>query len=221
MATVRPVSDLEVFDASIKKSKNAVNKALPGIIQSFDPETVTCVVELAVYATRLFATSGNYVDRGVEETESYPLIVDAPVIFPRGGDCTLTFPIKAGDECLVIFSDKDFDFWWQSGNVQRTASRRSHDLSDAFVIPGPQSQTRKISNISTEAVQLRSDDGETSFSLNPTSGSITGVAPGGFDFNGLKISGDGKLTLVDGSVVDGHTHSGVEQGSSKTEPLTP
>ncbi|WP_337065156.1 Gp138 family membrane-puncturing spike protein [Rouxiella badensis] len=221
MATVRPVSDLEVFDASIKKAKSAVNKALPGIIQSFDPLTLTCVVELAVYATRLFATSGNYADRGIEETESYPLIVDAPVIFPRGGDCTLTFPIKAGDECLVIFSDKDFDFWWQSGNVQRTASRRSHDLSDAFVIPGPRSQEKKISNISMEAVQLRSDDGRTSFSLNPASGSIAGIAPGGFDFNGLKISASGQLTLVDGSVVDGHGHGGVQQGGSRTEPLTP
>lgn len=80
---------------------------------------------------------------------------------------------------------------------------------------------KKISDISTTEVQLRSDDGETSFSLNPISGSIAGVAPGGFDFNGLKISGAGKLTLVDGSVVDGHIHSGVEQGSSDTEPLSP
>lgn len=220
MATVRPVSNLDVFDASIQKAKSAVNKALPGIIQSFDPVNLTCVVELAVYATRLFATSGNYAERGKEKTESYPLIVDAPVIYPHGGGCTLTFPIKEGDECLVIFSDKDFDFWWQSGNIQRTASRRSHDLSDAFVIPGPRSQARKISNVSTTDVQLRSDDGETSFSLNPTTGTIAGVAPGGFDLNGLKISGSGQLTLVDGSVVDGHDHGGVEHGGGRTEPLS-
>lgn len=220
MATVRPVSNLDVFDASIQKAKSAVNKALPGIIQSFDPVNLTCVVELAVYATRLFATSGNYAERGKEKTESYPLIVDAPVIYPHGGGCTLTFPIKEGDECLVIFSDKDFDFWWQSGNIQRTASRRSHDLSDAFVIPGPRSQARNISNVSTTDVQLRSDDGETSFSLNPTDGTIAGVAPGGFNLNGLKISGSGQLTLVDGSVVDGHDHGGVEHGGGRTEPLS-
>ncbi|EKN3638181.1 Gp138 family membrane-puncturing spike protein, partial [Yersinia enterocolitica] len=85
--------------------------AMPGIIQSFDADTVTCTV--------LPAIKGN--DSGVSgdrESADLPLLVDVPVIFPRGGGCTLTFPIKAGDECLLIFSDRCIDFWWQNGGVQ-------------------------------------------------------------------------------------------------------
>ncbi len=85
-----------------------------------------------------------------------------------------------------------------------------HDLSDAFCIVGPQSQAKKIGGISTSAVELRSDDGETKLSLNPASGAINGTAPGGFNLNGLKILSDGRLQLVDGSIVDKHTHGGVE-----------
>ncbi|HHZ8175830.1 TPA: Gp138 family membrane-puncturing spike protein [Klebsiella pneumoniae] len=190
--------------------------AMPGIIQSFDPgdddRPPTCVVQPAI----------RYIERdndGNKSTKDYPLLVDVPVVFPRGGGCTLTFPVKAGDECLVIFADRCIDFWWQSGGIQDPVDERMHDLSDAFCIVGPQSQAKKISGISTSAVELRSDDGETKLSLNPASGAINGTAPGGFNLNGLKILSDGRLQLVDGSIVDKHTHGGVEPGGSSTAPL--
>ncbi|HID8817307.1 TPA: Gp138 family membrane-puncturing spike protein [Enterobacter roggenkampii] len=181
--------------------------AMPGIIQSFDPDSVTCTVEVAL---RGIVGDGS--------TELKPL-VDVPVIFPRGGGCTLTFPVKEGDECLLIFADRCIDFWWQSGGVQETVDPRQHDLSDAFAIVGPQSQAQKISGISTSSVELRSDDGGTKLSLNPSSGAINGTAPGGFNLNGLKILSDGRLQLVDGSIVDKHTHGGVESGGNNTKPL--
>lgn len=190
--------------------------AMPGIIQSFDPgdddRPPTCVVQPAI----------RYVERdndGNKSTKDYPLLVDVPVVFPRGGGCTLTFPVKAWDECLVIFADRCIDFWWQSGGIQDPVDERMHDLSDAFCIVGPQSQAKKIGGISTSAVELRSDDGETKLSLNPASGAINGTAPGGFNLNGLKILSDGRLQLVDGSIVDKHTHGGVESGGSSTAPL--
>ncbi|EIL3224593.1 TPA: Gp138 family membrane-puncturing spike protein [Escherichia coli] len=186
--------------------------ALPGIIQSFDPGTVTCTVQPAIYGQRLG-------DDGALVSEEIPILPDVPVVFPRGGGCTLTFPVKAGDECLLVFSDRCIDFWWQSGGVQEPVDPRQHDLSDAFAIVGPQSQAQKISSISTSAVELRSDDGGTKLSLNPSTGSITGTAPGGFNLNGLKILPDGRLQLVDGSMVDKHTHGGVESGGSNTNPL--
>lgn len=186
--------------------------ALPAIIQSFDPEAVTAVVQPAI----------RYIERdndGNKSTKDYPLLVDVPVVFPRGGGCTLTFPVKEGDECLVIFADRCIDFWWQSGGIQEPVDGRMHDLSDAFAIVGPQSQAKKISGINTSAVELRSDDGAAKLSLNPASGAINGTAPGGFNLNGLKILSDGRLQLVDGSIVDKHTHGGVEHGGSDTDPL--
>lgn len=186
--------------------------ALPGIIQSFDPEAVTCTVQPAIYGQRLG-------DDGALVSEELPIIPDVPVVFPRGGGCTLTFPVKLGDECLLVFSDRCIDFWWQNGEVQEPVDPRQHDLSDAFAIVGPQSQAQKISGISASAVELRSDNGATKLSLNPSSGTISGTAPGGFNLNGLKILPDGRLQLVDGSIVDKHTHGGVESGGSNTKPL--
>jgi len=186
--------------------------SLPGIIQSFDPATVTAVVQPAIRSVQK-DKDGNVT------THDYPLLVDVPVIFPRGGGCTITFPVQAGDECLVIFSDRCIDFWWQSGGVQEAIDPRQHDLSDGFAIVGPQSQAQKISGISTNSLEIRSDDGRTKLNLNPGSGAITGTAPGGFNLNGLKILADGRLQLVGGSIVDGHDHGGIERGGSRTNPL--
>lgn len=212
--------------------------AMPGIIQSFDPDAVTCTVEVAL---RGIVGDGS--------TELKPL-VDVPVIFPRGGGCTLTFPVKEGDECLLIFADRCIDFWWQSGGVQETVDPRQHDLSDAFAIVGPQSQAQKISGISTGATQLRSDDGSTYFELNPTTQQIKIVAPGGLDVIApestfsAKVTITGLLTWMGGmvgslasgtaakitgaieffgplksngkSIDDTHTHKGVQTGSGNS-----
>lgn len=215
--------------------------AMLGIVQSFDPDTVTCTVEVAL--------------RGIvgdDSTELKPL-VDVPVIFPRGGGCTLTFPVKEGDECLLIFADRCIDFWWQSGGVQETVDPRQHDLSDAFCIVGPQSQAQKISGISTGSAQLRSDDGSTFFELNPSTQKIKIVAPGGLDvvtpladfsakviIHGLlswlggmvgsvvsgvasKITGAVEFigsVKANGKVIDNtHTHGGVQHGGSNTDEV--
>ncbi|HCO0934228.1 Gp138 family membrane-puncturing spike protein [Escherichia coli] len=203
----------EQADAQLAQAiMSAMRVAMPGIIQSFDPDAVTAVVQPAI-------KGAEQDESGAEVSVNLPLLVDVPVIFPRGGGCTLTFPVKAGDECLVIFADRCIDFWWQSGGIQEPVDERMHDLSDAFCIVGPQSQAKKIGGISTSAVELRSDDGETKLSLNPASGVINGTAPGGFNLNGLQILPDGRLQLVDGSIVDKHTHGGVESGGSNTAPL--
>lgn len=148
--------------------------ALPGTILSFDPDTVTCTVQPAIKGYESDAT-------GAQKSVSISVLVDVPVIFPRGGGCTLTFPVKAGDECLLIFADRCIDFWWQSGGEQEPVSQRTHHLADAFAIVGPQSQAKKISGISASATQLRSDDGSTFFELDPGTKKIKIVAPGGLD----------------------------------------
>ena len=146
--------------------------SLPGIIESFDPLACTCTVQPAL--------KGQTADElGNMKSAPLPLLVDVPVVFPRGGGCTITFPVKAGDECLVIFSDRCIDFWWQSGGVQEPVDPRQHDLSDAFALVGPMSQPNVISNISTTTLQMRTDDGAAYIELDPNSHAINLVAPGG------------------------------------------
>lgn len=185
--------------------------AMPGIIQSFDPDAVTAVVQPAI----------RYIERdndGNKSTKDYPLLVDVPVVFPRGGGCTLTFPVKAGDECLVIFADRCIDFWWQSGGIQEPVDGRMHDLSDAFCIVGPQSQAKKIGGISTTAAQLRTDDGSAIIEL-AAGGAVTITSPQ-ITINGpLQVNGEITSTgdqLAGGISQIGHTHGGVEPGGGST-----
>ncbi|ELQ6225166.1 Gp138 family membrane-puncturing spike protein [Cronobacter turicensis] len=218
--------------------------ALPGIIQSFNPQAVTCVVQPAIRGKRSD-------DDGSERSVKLPLLVDVPVVFPRGGGCTLTFPVAAGDECLVIFADRCIDFWWQSGDVQEPVDPRMHDLSDAFALVGPMSQQRKISNISVSATQLRTDDGAAVIELAVghdislrTPGRLTASAQGGTVITSPSIILNGNVT-INGSLTQGmgdngggatlrgpvnvqtdvkaagislvsHTHPGVQSGGSST-----
>lgn len=208
--------------------QSKIQTALPGIIQSFNtdnPDSMTCTVQPAINGQVRDETGAL---TGVE----LPLLVDCPVQFPAGGGCTLTFPVKAGDECLVVFSSRCIDAWWQSGGIQVQPELRMHDLSDGFALLGFRSQPRVIGNISTTAAQLRTDDGaafvevnSTSHAINATtSGAATVSAQGGITLTAplVTINGDvqvnGKVSTT-GDVTAGtislqqHKHGGVTPGS--------
>ncbi|EPS7437422.1 phage baseplate assembly protein V [Citrobacter freundii] len=193
-------------------SAAAVKNVLPGIVRSFDPKTVTCAVDVAIIAQVM--KSGTVAEDYQYESVRYPILVDLPVVFPRGGGVTLTFPIKEGDECLIVFSSRSIDFWWQNGGVQERADGRVLDLSDAFVIPGPQSQAQKISGISTSAAQLRTDDGaafvEVAAGHNitiKTPGQLTATAEGGTTITSPTITLNGNVT-INGNLSQGMGESG-------------
>lgn len=228
----------------VQKVFSTLKVAMPGVIESFDPGSVTVSVRPAIKGY-----DGGTEDDGWIEL---PLLVDVPVIFPRGGGCTLTFPVKAGDECLLIFGDRCIDFWWQNGGIQKPVDLRMHDLSDAFAIVGPQSQAHKISGISTSAAQLRTDDGAAFIEVAAghaitvkTPGKLTASADGGTEITSPTIVLNGNVTIngnlsqgmgasggsatmrgpvtVTNDVTAGgkslmtHTHGGVQRGGSSTD----
>ncbi|WP_175785445.1 Gp138 family membrane-puncturing spike protein [Burkholderia ambifaria] len=173
--------------------------ALPGVIQSFDPILLTCAVQPAL-KVQMRGSDGSVTSTAL------PLLVDCPVQFPAGGNCTLTFPVKQGDECLVVFASRCIDAWWQSGGVQEQAELRMHDLSDGFVLLGFRSRPRALAGVSGSSTQLRSDDGATYIDLNPTLQKVKIVAPGGFDVVAplstfsAAVTITGMLTFVGGMV---------------------
>lgn len=207
--------------------------ALPGIVQSFDAGAVTAVVQPAIMG--IVAQP-----HGSQKPVRLPLLLDCPVMFPRGGGCTLTFPVKPGDECLVVFSARCIDAWWQSGGIQLPMELRMHDLSDGFVLVGPMSQAKKIANISTSAVQLRSDDGVAFVEIDPgsknirakTSSLVSIEAPdihltGNVTITGTVTQTGGDTAMTGNVSVNGdvsangislsqHKHGGVETGGGTT-----
>lgn len=132
--------------------RTEIQTSLPAIIQSFDPVKRTCTAQPTI---RYQMTNYDNTKKWV----TLPIIVDIPVIFPSGGGYTLTFPIKQGDECLLIFASRCIDAWWYSGGVQNQDDIRFHDYSDGFALVGVNSRPKVIPNISTNSVQLRSDAG--------------------------------------------------------------
>lgn len=155
--------------------QSKMQTAIPGIIQSFNtdnPDSMTCTVQPAI--------NGQVRDeQGNITVAELPLLVDCPVQFPSGGGCTLTFPVAQGDECLVVFSSRCIDAWWQSGGVQVQPELRMHDLSDGFALLGFRSLPRVIHGISTTAAQLRTDDGAAFVEVNSVTHAIniTTTAP--------------------------------------------
>lgn len=196
---------------------------MPGIVQSTNIAVngqITAVVRLAI--------SGVIQKQdGTIASVNYPCLHDVPIVWQRGGNCTLTFPVAQGDECLVVFASRCIDTWWQSGGVNNVpAEVRLHDMSDGFAICGPFSQQTQISNVSTTTVQLRSNDGQAYVELNPSGHIVNIVAPGGINITGpVSVTGTVLATqtitsnqdVQTGSIsLKNHVHSGVQSGGSLT-----
>ncbi len=126
--------------------------AMPCIVKSVNLAKMTLEAQPAIQGTVQN-------ENGVTQSVNYPLLVDVPIVFPSAGGFTMTFPIAANDEVLVVFASRCIDAWWQSGGIGRPMEARMHDLSDGFAIPGPRSQPRVIPAISSTGVQLRNDAG--------------------------------------------------------------
>lgn len=195
----------ETLRVAMEGMRSGLWTSMPGIIQSFDAARVTATVQMTIKGV----VTG--ID-GKAQFVNMPLLVDVPVHFPRGGNCTLTFPVANGDECLVVFAARCIDGWWQSGGIQAPMEPRMHDLSDGFAFVGFFSQATKIGGISTASTQLRSNDGSTSIDLNPATQRVTITAPGGFYINAPTSNFSGAVIIqgllswlagMTGSIVSG------------------
>ncbi|PEH83732.1 phage baseplate assembly protein V [Burkholderia gladioli] len=172
----RTDDELEALKFSLGARLTQVWTALPATVESFDPASMTVSAQLG---TKDSVKN----EDGTIRSESLPLVTDCPVVWQGGGGVTATFPISAGDECLIVFAARGSDAWWQSGGVQEQAEPRTHSLADGFALVGVRSQPRVLANVSTTSAQLRSDDGATFIDLNPAAGTLTLVAPGGLEID--------------------------------------
>lgn len=133
--------------------------ALPGIVKSVDFTQMTCEVQPAIQAV-VVDQNGN------PSAVNLPLLIHCPIVFPSGGGFTVSFPIAAGDEVLVVFASRCIDAWWYSGGIQQAMEARMHDLSDGFVIPGPRSLPNVPGSVSASNLQIRNQAGTQVISLN-------------------------------------------------------
>lgn len=119
---------LQSFDEALLKG---VHTSYPGSIVSYDPESKTCAVQ--IHYADFYATEGPEVSR-----EDWTPIEDVPVLFPRGGGWSITWPLKNGDPVLVVFCERSIDEWFASDGASELspALQVTHDAGDCIVIPG-------------------------------------------------------------------------------------
>lgn len=120
-------------------------------VGEFFPDEQTVTVTLA-YKQTFFRQNadGSYTPQLVD----YPTIVKAPlVVIGGGGTGAVTFPIAAGDDCLICFNDRDIDGWAAGQNTAAPPSNRLHSFADALVIVGP--RQNPLEDYDTERAVLR------------------------------------------------------------------
>ncbi len=102
-----------------------VHTALPGQIVSYDYTTQKAVIQPCLKKSYLDGT-----------TQEMPILNNVPVIFPKAGGASLTFPVVPGDTCLLLFIERSTDLWKSVGGVVAPNDPRKFDLSDAVAIMG-------------------------------------------------------------------------------------
>lgn len=116
---------LDAFKDEIFRDLNCVR---PGVIQSIDLSVGSVTVKLTIK---------EWIDSTAGVSIEYPILTDVPLFVLQGSGAFLELPVKKGDSCIVLFSDRDIDNWWISGNEGTTPNTlRKHSLSDGIALVG-------------------------------------------------------------------------------------
>lgn len=137
-----------VLDAAKRDVKVAMNCVNIGIIQEFNPDNQTATIQIALKQVI------NIAPNGTKTFQEIPLILQCPVVVLFGGGSYLTMPIEPGDNCLVLFNDREIDNWLYNGGVQAPTSARIHDVSDAIALVGLRSFQNSITDYLVNGVRL-------------------------------------------------------------------
>ena len=134
-----------LFDQHASQIKTSMNCISIGTIQSFDSTDQTATILLNYKSKDLY--TGN-------ETDYQPL-VKCPVFILNGGGAYITFPITKGDQCLVLFCDREIDTWFTKGGTNAPQSARVHDLNDGIALIGIRGGGNFISNYHRDGVRVQ------------------------------------------------------------------
>lgn len=230
---MNPVPTLpSIIKQAIDNRLKDLHTSCPGIVESFDPVTQTASIQPAI--KRIFVTDDG--EKEILTPSPLPLLINVPIVFPRGGGFSLTFPVKKGDECHIQFCERSIDIWHEKGEVCNPGARRFHSLSDAVAYVGLSSIPNKIDNYDENNTVLMKDDGTAYISLRSDSSleiisnnSVTVEAPsinleGNVNVNGnISVTGDTSLdAIVTSNGIDiSATHKHAGSATAPSGPITP
>ena len=137
----------------------------------------------------------------------FPTIHNVPIQYPcgNGGESGVTFPIKQGDTCIIIFADHQIENFLSG---EKSDDMRNHSMNDAYAIP---------TLFSASVPTLKSNPDDVCLFNN---GSLAVLNEGTFKItlaDGTTATFGGGDLVVNGISLVHHVHPGVESGGSVTD----
>jgi hypothetical protein len=111
--------------SAINAALSNVHTALPGVIASYNSAKQIADVQPNL---KRVTFDGQKIQ--------LPIIPNVPVVFPRSSDAFISFPLKPGDQVLLIVIERSIERWLESGGLVAPGDVRKFNLSDAVCIPG-------------------------------------------------------------------------------------
>src|SRR5579862_3452744 len=102
--TYSPVSLTDAIRQAILYQLNNIHTALPASVVSYD-----YTVQKGSFQPLLNKV---WTDGTVTPM---PILENVPVIFPRAGGASLTFPVNVGDTALLLLIERSTDLWLTQG----------------------------------------------------------------------------------------------------------
>ena len=193
---------IEALNNLVKAQLLDVNTALPGVVVSY----ANGLARVLPTAKKRFA-DGDIVD--------FPIIPNVRVCWPSfaGGAAGIKGPVKAGDRCLLVFSQSAID---------ESDDRRMFDLQDAYAVMCDLGTAGQGDSGNNDALTVFYGPGHIRISA---AGAMVLEAPGGVTINApttsvvgdVAMAGDvahsGGTLLSNGITFAAHKHTGVQAGA--------
>lgn len=189
---------VESVNKVAKKTVSQIHTAVPAVITAFDAGKGLATVQPKA---KFKKPNG--------ETMDYPSIGGVPVVFPQSQNVTIAFPIKAGDNCLLVFGEKALDYWLYG---KETDTELNFDLSNAIAIPS-------LAPIGNATMQMACDEDAAVVQAGDTVLKVKGDAV--YIKGDLKV--EGKITATDDVLANesvslaNHIHGG-DSGGTTSKP---
>lgn len=194
-----PTSPVDALLSMIDSRLLDVNTAIPGVIQSY----ANGIASVLPTGKKRFADG---------EVLSFPIIPNVRVCWPSfsGGKAGIKAPVRAGDSCLLVFSQQAVD---------GSDDRRMFDLQDAYAVMCDLGKVGQGDSSNNEDMTIYFGD---AFIRLTEAGALQINAPAGTTITSPStlisgaVSQSGGSLSSNGVVLASHTHGGVATGSGNT-----
>ena len=131
--------------------------ASPAIVIDFDALTQTITAQPTIDE---FLTSSDDIHATVQT--ALPILYKVPIYMFGTLGFSITAPISAGDECLLVFTDCSIENWFLTGKTNSIPLHNiRHSVDNCFALVGIRSKPNALSGYDTDGIAIRNEDGTT------------------------------------------------------------